>query len=266
MARSSRAALLGCLLAAAPSAVARAQTEDPPPSPEPPPERRGLTQYGIGVAYAGIFPRSGSGTSRASEIGLLLETSRTFPLSDSVDFGVRFAWGLTAWERFPKWAQAGYDAGRWTTQAYEDVYGWTRKFGDDGTYDPNTHGLRLMGGFFAMAVLWLGYVASGLAYVTAVVSPTTWMEVDATANYNFGAPSPKADTPYLKGGVALLAFLHPEHGTLAGGMGPTFGGGVRLGSVHLGASATWSPGGLHGEARGGRTEVLFGGVTIGLQR
>lgn len=237
-----------------------------PATPAQPEERRGLTQFGVGVAYAGVFPSRGATTRDVSELGLLLEVSRTAPISESVDFGFRFAWGLTAWERFPRWAKAGYDAGKWTTQAYEDVYNWTRKRGEDGSYDPNTHGLRLMGSFFAFLVLWLGYAYSGVAYATAVVAPTTWLETNFTANYNFGDPKPGGDNPYLRGGAALMAFVHPEHGTLAGALGPTFGGGMRLGQFHLGTNFTWSPAGLHGEARDGRSQIVVGGVTLGIQR
>ncbi len=251
--------------AAAPPAPAAAAAAPPAPPAEPP-ERKALTQLGIGVAYAGVYPLASSASASASEAGVVLELSRTTPLSESVDFGLRFAWGLTAWERFPRWAKAGYDTGAWTTQAYEDVYNYTRKHGPDGTYDPNLHGMRLMGGFFAMIVLWVGYVVSGVAYATAVVAPTTFLEMDLTANYNFGDPKPTGENPYLKGGLGLLAFVHPEHGVLVGGAGPTFGGGMRFGSFHIGLSATWSPAGLHGEARSGRSQIVVGGLTVGIQR
>ncbi len=256
----------------APPPAPRAEPSHAAPAaaqPEKDPDEVGrpsLTQLGVGLAYVNVAPLASSRSARASEAGLLLELSRTTPLSEKVDFGLRFAWGLTAWERFPRWAKAGYDAGRWTTEAYENTYNYTRKRGPDGTYDPNLHGLRLMGGFFGMMFLWIGYVASGIAYVTAVLAPTTFLEMDATANYNFGDPSPKGVNPYLKAGVALMAFVHPEHGRMVGAVGPTLGGGVRIGTLHLGLTGTWSPAGLHGEAREGRSHIVTGGLTIGVQR
>jgi hypothetical protein len=248
------------------------QYQPPPPQPAPPPqapapapepERKSQTQFGIGPGYAAVIPLGASSSQRAGQAGLVLEVAKTVPVADRFDFGFRFAWGFTAWDRFPKWAKAGYDVGKWTTTAYEDTYNWTRKRGADGDSDPNTHGLRLTGGLVAMAFLWLGYVVSGITYLAAVVSPTTWMEIDLTGGYNFGD---KDVNPYLKAGIGLMGFIHPEHGTLLGGVGPTFGGGIKIGSaLHLGANVTWSPPPLHGEARSGQSHLLVGGLTIGVQ-
>ena len=226
------------------------------------PERKSSSHVGVGIGYAATWPVGASSSRSASGVGLVLEVGKTIPLAERVDFGLRFAWGLTEWDRFTRWAKAGYDAGSWTTQAYEDVYNWTRKRGEDGDLSPNTHGLRLMGSFFAFMALSLGYVVSGLAYASAIVAPTTWLELDLTASYNFGD---KQLDPYLKGGLGFMAFVHPEYDRLLGALGPTFGTGVRIGTINLGANGTWSPPMLHGEARPGSTHILVGGLTLGVQ-
>jgi len=251
-----------------------AQTQQPQQQPPPPPppekkdegERQGMSNFGIGFAYAANL-KSSAGTKSAVGYGLVLEFGKTIPLTEQLDFGLRFAWGLTEWDRFTKWAKAGYDVGAWTTQAYEDTYNWTRKH-EGGV--PETHGLRIIGAGFAFCVLWIGYLVAGIAYAGAIFAPTTFLEMDMTANYNFGdfaeLKSKKGVNPYLKGGVGMMGFIHPDHGTLLGALGPTMGTGVRLGGgLHLGANVTWSPPPLHGEARGGSTHIITSGLTIGVQ-
>lgn len=238
---------------APPTPVAAQPSASPPPPP--PPERQSTSYLGIGPAYAASV---GSSVARSTHsYGVVIEAGKNIPLADRVDLGLRFAWGLTAWDRFEKWAKAGYDAGAWTTEAYSDVYDWTRKHSGD----PNTHGLRIMGSFFAFMTLWIGYVVAGIAYAVAVVAPTTSLEFDLTGNYNFGDDK---FNPYVKGGLGLLAFIHPDYGTLRGGIGPTFGVGFRASGVQVGANLTWSPPLLHGEPREGRTHIYVGGLTIGV--
>src|SRR5262249_26809556 len=158
----------------------------------------------------------GAGSTRGratNSYGVMIEAGKNIPLVDQLDLGLRLAWGLTAWERFDKWAKAGYDIGSWTTNAYGDVYDWTEK--NSGAAD--THGLRLMGGFFAFATLWIGYIVAGVAYAIAVVSPTSYLEGDLTGNYNFGE-SDKLN-PYVKLGVGFLGYIDPHYNNLRGGLG-----------------------------------------------
>lgn len=249
----------------APEARASAPSTTAPPStaPEPPPprERRSTSFLGIGPAYAGVLANSGSRSF--DSYGVVLELGKNVPLSERVDLGLRLAWGLTAWDRFSEAAKAGYDIGAWTTEAYSDVYDWTRKHSGH----PNTHGLRLFASFFAFITLELGYVVAGLAYLFALVAPSTYLEGDLTVNYNFSDDDPKlkrdAVIPYIKGGLGLMGFVHPDFGKLVGGLGPTVGAGVRIGGLVLGLSATWSPPPLHGEARDYRTHIVTGGLTVG---
>jgi hypothetical protein len=272
-----RGAWVGILLVLGVPSLAHAEPVPEAPAAQPPatpPERKSYSQWGIGPAYAAVYPGAGSQSAAASGLGVALEFARMKPVSERADVSFRFAWGLTAWDRFRRWSGAAYDIGAWTTEAYRDVYGWMGKrssaddapHGDgdaDGKKSDPTQVFRIAGGSIAMVFLALGYVASGFTYAASVIAPTTWMEIDVAGNYNLGD---KTFNPYLKGGLGMMAFLHPEHGTLVGGVGPHFGGGLRVGSfLHLGLSATWSPPPLHGEARSGRSHLLVGSFTVGTQ-
>lgn len=243
----------------------------PPAKEEPQHERKSYSQWGIGPAYAAVYPQAGSLSAASDGLGVALEFARMKPVSEHADVSFRFAWGLTTWDRFQRWSGTAYDMGAWTTEAYRDVYGWMgkRKSSDPhGQTDESknsdpTQTFRIMGGSIAMVFLVLGYVASGFTYAASVVAPTTWMEIDLAGNYNLGS---KNFDPYLKGGIGALAFIHPKHGTLVGGIGPHFGAGFRVGSfLHVGANATWSPPPFHGEARDGRSHLLVGSLTFGTQ-
>jgi hypothetical protein len=235
------------------------------------PARKSTTQWGLGPGYAMVIPLGASKSESAGDLGVALEVARVKPVSERVDVSFRFAWGLTTWDRFRRWSRAAYGVGAWTTEAYRDVYGWmgakeqpaadTTKDGDSRR--DNTRSLRVVGGGIALVFLSLGYVASGFTYAASVVAPTTWMELDFAGHYNFGD---RSFNPYVKGGVGMLAFLHPTHGTLVGGVGPHLGGGLQIGSfLHAGASVTWSPPALHGEPRDGRSHLLVGSLTLGTQ-
>jgi hypothetical protein len=141
------------------------------------------------------------------------------------------------------------------------VYGWTKKHGADGKANPETHGLRWLGGGTAMCFLWMGYVVSGLAFFIVPFAPTTFLELDLTGNYR---PSSKDVDPYLKAGIGFFAFFHPKEATLVGAVGPTLGTGIRVGEIDVGVNGTWSPPGAHGEAREGDTHIFTGGLVVGL--
>jgi hypothetical protein len=235
------------------------------------PERKSTTQWGLGPGYAMVIPLGASKSESAADLGVALEVARVKPVSERVDLSIRFAWGLTTWDRFRRWSRAAQRIGAGTTEAYRDVYGWMGEkeqppadaTKDGETRRDNTRSLRVVGGGIALVFLSLGYVASGFTYAASVVAPTTWMELDFAGHYSFGD---RSFNPYLKGGVGMLAFLHPTHGTLVGGVGPHFGGGLRIGSfLHAGASVTWSPPALHGEPRDGRSHLLVGSLTLGTQ-
>jgi len=210
-----------------------------------------------------VIPETPSNTLAARQLGLSLDIMGAPPIAGPGDFGTRFAWGLTDWERAGRWANAGVAVGKWTNRAYVNTYNWTKKHGSDGKANPNTHSLRVMGGGIAMCFLWFGYAIAGVAFMAAVVAPTTVLEADFTGNFVL---SEGDVSPYLKAGIGLMAFWHPEHGNLVGGLGPNVGAGLRVGPLHIGASGTWSPPHLHGEFRAGRSNLISGALTVGLHK
>lgn len=240
--------------AAAPAPAPPAAASPAAVPAEAKPERKTLTSLGIGPTWFLMSPTGGG--PRWSSPGVVLHANARVPFDDHYGLGVRFAWGLTEFRRFEDWAKAGYRIGEWTTNAYGDVYEWAAQKDD-------ARGLRWMGAFFAFVVLWIPYVVAGVAYAIAPIAPTTYLETDVTFNYDFGT-DPKGQGVYLKGGVGLVAFLHPEYDKLLAGMGPTIGVGLRTGSVDLGLHGTWLPPFLHGEARGERSNVFITGLTIGV--
>lgn len=215
------------------------------------------------MQYVEVIPEAQSGTVAARQLGLALDITGSTPILGPVDFGTRFAWGLTDWERSGRWAKAGVAVGKWTNGAYVSTYKFTRKHGVRGTSSADTHGLRVMGGGIAMCFLWMGYAVAGVAFAAAIVAPTTVLEADFTGNFIL---SEGDVTPYLKAGVGLMAFWHPEHGNLVGGLGPNVGGGLRVGPLDIGATGTWSPPHLHGEFRAGYSNLLSGALTVGLRK
>jgi hypothetical protein len=244
--------------------VAPAATPAAAPAGEPPKSKRSSKGgFGLGFQYVEVAPVKPSSLLAARQVGLSLDIIGATPIAGPVDFGTRFSWGLTDWERAGRWASAGVAVGKWTNGAYVSAYKFTRKHGVRGTSSPDTHGLRMMGGGIAMGFLWLGYVIAGVAFVGAVVAPTTVLEVDFTGNFVL---SEGDVSPYLKAGVGLMAFWHPEHHNLVGGIGPNVGAGIRVGPLHVGAAGTWSPPGLHGEFRDGHSHLFTGALTVGLHR
>jgi hypothetical protein len=243
---------------AAPTAAPAARQTEPTP-----PKRTSKGGFAAGFQYVEVIPEAPSNTARARQLGLAIEVNGSSPIAGPVDFGTRFGWGLTDWERSARWANAGVAVGKWTNRAYVNTYNWTKKRGADGTANPETHSLRVMAGGMGMMFLWFGYAIAGVAFAAAVVAPTTVLELDLTGNFVL---SEGEVSPYLKAGVGLMAFWHPVHGNLVGGLGPNVGGGLRVGPLHVGASGTWSPPHLHGEHRAGRSNLLTGALTVGMNR
>jgi hypothetical protein len=207
---------------------------------------------GIGPTY---FATTGTGRE-LSRPGIVAHVATRIPFEDNLGLGLRFAWGLTEFRRFEDFTRAGYRIGEWTTEAYKDVYHWAAEPDDWRLF-------RWMGGFFAFVVLWMPYLAAGVCYALSPIAPTTYLEADATLNYDFGTDR-AGEGPYFKAGLGLLGYLHPRTDKLLGGLGPTAGLGVRTGKVDLGVHGTWLPPSLHGESTGERTNVFVGSLTIGV--
>ena len=217
-----------------------------------PPERETVTTFALGpTAFGELGPGSGAGLWRP---GLVLETSTRWPLGESAGIGTRLAWGLTEWDRFTAFTDAGYTIGRWTTQAYRDVW----RFASADSEQP----FRVMGGFFGFAFLLFPYMVAGTAYLLAPFATTTYLELDVTGSYDFGEANAEI-VPYLGAGIGFAAWLHPRTDELYGGVGPTLAVGLRFEHLDLALKGTWFPPYAHGEAGSGLTSVSTTALTVG---
>jgi hypothetical protein len=204
------------------------------------------TSFDVGAAYFG-----GGGADR---LGVSIESNSVFPVAGRWGVGLRFAWGMTEFQRFKPWTHTGYVIGKWTTTAYADVARWSVH---GGKYELFT----LFGSIFAYMGLLVPLMVSGLCYMAAVIAPTTFLETALTANYDFGDGH---IGPFVQAGLGAVAFVHPTLGKLRGGLGPAIGSGLHFGPARLAVHLTWSPPYLHGEPGGGVSSVFVGGFTIGI--
>jgi hypothetical protein len=248
---------LGALLCAIPAladapVATAAPTVASPPATDGPIEapRAPVGSIGVGPTYFGMI---GNGVQR---YGVALDLDASVPLDGRLGLDVHFAWGLTEFHRFDDFTNAGYRAGAWTTKAYEDVWNWAATNDQWALF-------RWIGAFFAFAGLAFPYIGAGVCYVLAPVAPTTYLELDLAAIYELGD---KNANPYFKGGLGLVGYLHPLSARPSGGVGPTVAFGARLRGFDVSAQLTWLPYGLHGEDPGERTNVVIGGLTMGLTR
>lgn len=239
-----------------PSAASVPPSPSPPPSPTPAPpvpplaRRSTTTELGLGVAYLGAI----QSRTTHSEVGAVFHVAPRFPIGDHYGIGVRFAYGLTGWDRTEDVARAGYKVGRWTTHAYGDVWDWA------GEGEKDTRALRYFGAFFAFFGLIVPYVVAGVLYLVSPLAASSFAEADVTFNWE-PADDPKQG-PYLKGGIGFAAYVHPDTSRLYGGLGPNVGFGYRVDNLNLGVVGTFLPYGAHGSATA--EHVLMGGFTIGL--
>jgi hypothetical protein len=211
-----------------------------------------VTTFGLGPTFFGTT----GGRSDVAHPGVALHVATRIPFEQNLGIGLRFAWGLTEFRRMDEFAKPAYDIGKWTTNAYVDVYNWAAIKDDARLF-------RWMGAFFAFAVLWMPYIVSGVIYALTPLAPTTYLEGDLTFNYDVGTD--KLGTgPYFKGGLAALAYLHPRTDKLFGGLGPTAGFGVRVGKADIGIQGTWLPPKLHGDNPGETTSVFIGSLLVGV--
>ncbi len=240
-------------------------TAPPPPAkPAPPPatatppveppeyEPKDQLRLAAGAAYFGSFAVDPKQPD-VDATGLLLEGGYRYPVAKRFGADLRVGWALTEWRRAEKWGRTGYKIGEWTTNAYGDVYDWAARKGDDQVF-------RVFGSFFAFIFLLFPYIIAGLCYLVAIPAPSTYVEFDGSVSYDFGDAK---FAPYVRGGLGLFAFIHPERDTVRLGVGPTVGAGVRLSQFNIGGQLTVSPAPLHGEPTGSPTTLLMGGVTVG---
>jgi hypothetical protein len=226
----------------------RASVESRPASDTPKPRFR--TSFDFGGSYFGAH----SSRQDLNRFGLALESNSLIPVDGRWGVALRFGWGMTEFQRFDDWAATGYRVGKWTTTAYGDVYEWSAERGDYQIF-------RIFGSFFAYIGLFFPLVVAGICYVGAVVAPTTFLETAVVANYDFGNQDMG---PFIEAGVGVAGFIHPRYGKLRGALGPSFGSGLRLGAIRVGAHLTWSPPYLHGEASSDTSHIVYGGLTLGV--
>jgi hypothetical protein len=120
---------------------------------------------------------------------------------------------------------------------------------------------RWIGAFFAFVGLAFPYIGAGACYLVAPVAPTTYLELDLAGVYELGDESAN---PYVKAGLGMVGYLHPASDRPNGGIGPTVGFGARLRRLDVSAHLTWLPRYLHGEDPGEQTNVVIGGLTVGI--
>lgn len=235
---------------APPTAATQAPAPPPPLVAPKPEERKTITELGLGPTYFGAIQKH----TTHSEAGVVFQVAPRFPIGDHYGIGLRFAFGMTGWDRTVDVARPGYKIGRWTTHAYSDVWDWA------GEGEKDTRGLRFIGAFFAFIGLIVPYVFAGMFYIAAPFAASSYGEADLTFHWEPG-DDPKQG-PYLKGGLALAAYVHPDSGHLFGGLGPNVGFGYRAGSVSLGLVGTFLPYGLHGNDTA--EHIFIGSLTIGV--
>jgi len=218
--------------------------------------RRPVTSLALGPTVYG--ERSVSGLAKESfwRPGVALQLASRFPLGGGGGFGLRFAWGLTEFERFTRFTDAGHCVGAWTTQAYKDVWAWSGKT----DFQP----FRAMAGLYGMLFLVMPYVAAGAVYALAPLAPTTFLELDATATYELGDDEGGAPVPYVGGGLGFVGAFHPRTAVPFAGLGPTTALGMRWQRFDASVRGTWLPPYLHSEGSSARTSVLLGTFAVGM--
>jgi hypothetical protein len=241
-----------------PPPPASASAPPPPPAPVEPPKpdlaqrRKTITELGVGVTYFGAIQRS----RVPSQAGVVFQAAPRFPIGDHFGIGLRFAYGLTGWSRMEDVTHAGYSVGKWTTHAYRDVWSWV------GEGDKDDEAGRGILAFFGSIFLVAPLVLAGALYAVSPLAASSYAETDLTFDWE-PADDPKAG-PYLKGGIGLMAYVHPDNAHLYGGLGPNAGFGYRADNVSVGLVGTFLPYGAHGGTKA--EHVLNGALTVSLVR
>jgi hypothetical protein len=127
--------------------------------------------------------------------GVLLDLDATAPVGESGIFGLRLAWGLTEFRRTVDVARLGYQLGRWTAHAYEDVVNWAGE-------DSKDKAGRLLLTIFPLMFLIAPLAIAGSLYLLAPLAATTYLELDAAGGIDL---SLGGIGPYFKGGLGFSA-------------------------------------------------------------
>lgn len=184
--------------------------------------------------------------------GVLLDLDATAPVGESGIFGLRLAWGLTEFRRTVEFARAGYELGRWTAHAYEDVVNWAGE-------DSKDQGGRILLSIFPMMFLIVPFALAGSLYMLAPFAASTYVELDAAGGLDL---SRGGVGPYFKGGLGFLGYLHPTSNRLYGGIGPTAAVGFKIERFDVGIKGTWVPGVFQGDVA--HQNLFTAGLSFGL--
>lgn len=184
--------------------------------------------------------------------GVLLDLDATAPVGETGIFGLRLAWGLTEFRRTVEFARAGYQLGRWTAHAYEDVVNWAGQ-------DSKDQGGRILLTIFPFMFLLAPLAVAGSLYLLAPFAATTYLELDAAGGIDL---SRGGIGPYFKGGLGFLGYLHPSSNRLYGGIGPTASVGVKIERFDVGIKGTWVPGIFQGDPS--HQNLFTAGLSFGI--
>ncbi len=184
--------------------------------------------------------------------GVLLDLDATAPVGESGIFGLRLAWGLTEFRRTVDVARLGYQLGRWTAHAYEDVVNWAGE-------DSKDKAGRLLLTIFPLMFLIAPLAIAGSLYLLAPLAATTYLELDAAGGIDL---SRGGIGPYFKGGLGFLGYLHPTSNRLYGGIGPTAAVGVKIERFDVGIKGTWVPGIFQGDPE--HQNLFIAGLSFGI--
>ncbi|MFO0725383.1 MAG: hypothetical protein U1E65_16485 [Myxococcota bacterium] len=186
---------------------------------------------------AGLGPTVFALNDQLVRPGFLLDLDGTVRLGENGAFSLRLAWGITEFERAAEVAKTGYQLGRWTLHAYDDVGKWVGQGGD-------TSFLRGLASIYPFIFLIFPLVATGMVFLVAPFAATSYVELDASGGLDL---SQGGVGPYLKGGVGFLGYIHPKNNHLLGGVGPTVSMGMHIDRFDVGLKGTWVPSLFHGE-------------------
>ena len=167
-------------------------------------------------------------------VGLALEFRNSWKLGSVARINLVTGMDATAWDRTVAVANWGIGAGRWTTQAYRDVYDWSLR--------PPEKELKQFGSIFAYFGLIFGYMAVPVALVLSPFAAISDMVLGPTVSFHLGDPEMGG---YAEVGPGLMAYVHPSEQSFEGAYGALLGVGVEAKEIAVGARLLYSPPGSH---------------------
>ena len=246
-------------------ASAHAQATPPPPpstaSTMPsmgPQDRQWRTSMSMGLAYLAVRG-SDAVPDSTDNVGLALQSRSGAQVGNGWRLSVGYGLGFTEFQRTAEmWNQAS-SIGRWTTQAYADVYQWSKRKGEDDALAP----VRWTGSMLAYSGLTVGYILAGGMHLGSPLASLSSMHFDVLAGRYLGGQD---DGFHLAGGMGLIGFSHPHSARLRAGVGPVVVTGLDLDRLTIGARVGYSPAGWQADRGIEGSAVLTTSLTIGTLR